>query len=259
MTKTSIALLILISPLAICATEDFHSYGLRDAPDITNLNELSSDELKKLGISLVTRHAKILILGENPLWQDGAIYYQEAEFDSWYFTNEPSAKDGIIGFSGNAPVLKYGEIVKVKPEIQFMSENQVISTYQFNSQTVETAYKFSTTCDNSSKSSPARAKLSITVNGKELENFEGYDDEISPLFDYTTNTKRTCEQFINQSLKDQEFGGIIFAGDINQDGIIDFYSYTSSKRAYDNSLYLGEMIDGELRFKTFPGNSFAPL
>lgn len=251
--------MLLISQLAMSATEELHSYGLRDTPNITKLNELNGDDLNKLGISLVTRHAKILILGEKPHWTDGAIYYQQTEFDSWHFTNEPSAKDGIIGFSGNAPALKHGEIVKVKPEIQFTSENQVISTYQFNNQTVETAYKFSTTCDHSSNSLPAQGNLSISVNGKALDKFEGYDDEINPLFDYTTDTKRTCEEFINQSLKDQAFGGIIFAGDINQDGVIDFYSYTSSKRAYDYTLYLGEMIDGVLQFKIFQGDSYAPL
>lgn len=251
--------MLLISQLAMSAAEELHSYGLRDTPNITKLNELNGDDLNKLDISLVTRHAKILILGEKPHWKDGAIYYQQTEFDSWHFTNEPSAKDGIIGFSGNTPALKYGEIIKVTPEIQFTSENQVISTYQFNNQTVQTIYKFSTTCDNSSNSLSAQGNLSISVNGKTLESFEGYDDEISPLFDYTTNTKRTCEQFINQNLKNQAFGGIIFVGDINQDNVVDFYSYTSSKRAYDYTLYLGGIIDGELQFKIFSGNSYAPL
>lgn len=259
MTKTSIAFLLLISPVAMSTTEELRSYGLRDTPNISKLHELNGNALNKLGISLVTRDAKILILGEKPHWKDGAIYYQQTEFDSWYFTNEPSAKEGIIGFSGNTPALKYREIVKAKPDIQFTSENQVISTFQFNNQKVETTYKFSTTCDNSSNSLPAQGNLSISVNDKVLEEFEGYDDEINPLFDYTTDTKRTCEEFINQSLKDQAFGGIIFAGDINQDGVIDFYSYTSSKRAYDYTLYLGEMIDGVLQFKIFQGDSYTPL
>lgn len=259
MTKTSIALLLLTSPLAMSATEELQSYALRDTPDIANLNELNSDELNQLGISLVTRHAKILILNEKPHWQEGAIYYQEAEFDSWYFTNEPSVKDGVIGFTGNTSTLKYGSIVKAKPDIQFIPKNQVLSTYQFNNQTVQAAYKFSTSCDNSSNSLPAQGTLSISVNGKLLENFKGYDDEINPLFDYTANTKRTCEQFIIENLKDLTFGGITFVGDINQDGIVDFYSYTSSKRAYDYTLYVGGLIDGELQFKIFSGDSYAPL